>query len=471
MNKHNIIPILTLAALALASCSTKELVIDKVDEGAYSNVTTLNGFVRDANTKKMDNVVELYRSPIESSLYFGFARAPKKGVDVVLSYDAAYAEQYNALHETAFELYPQDKVSLKNEGKIVVAPDEKESYPIGISIAPAEGLKEDATYLVPIKASCSTDGVVLAEEHSCYLVKNYQARPYSVKNPVKNPDDIKTFLYYEVNDVNPLNASTIIREDNVPFFDYVCMFASNINYDREKGEVYVLHNENITYILNHREELLVPLQKMGIKVIMGLLGNHDESGLCQLSEEGAKDFARKIKANLDAYGLDGVNFDDEYSNYPDLSNPLFTGRSGSAGARLVYETKKLCPDKHVSVYAYGSMFSGEDVDGVGPGDYLDAAVADYGGVTRPAGNMTWKQCSGLSWQMNFYPQGCGANAINSLVQGGYGYAMMFAMYNNSRRQDQVNALDELSKGIYGVGIRQPEGWYHKNATTLSPLSE
>lgn len=456
-----------MGTLLLCACSTNELTIDKVNEDDYSNVTELNGFVRDALTLKKDNIVELYRKPIESSLYFGCARAPKKGLDVVLSYDADYAAAYNSFHETDFQLYPADKVTLKNGGKIVVAPDEKQSYPIAITIAPSEGLEADATYLVPIKATCSTEGVQVAEEHSVYLVKNYQEHPFNTKSP----SDVKTFLYYEVNDVNPLNASTIIREDNVPFFDYVCMFASNINYDREKGEVYVLHNENITYILNHREELLVPLQKMGIKVIMGLLGNHDESGLCQLSEEGAKDFARKIKANLDAYGLDGVNFDDEYSNAPDLSNPLFAPRSGSAGARLVYETKKLCPDKHVSVYAYGSMFSGEDVDGVGPGDYLDAAVADYGGRTSPRGNMSWSQCSGFSWQMNYNPSGASESTGQNVVNGGYGYAMMFAMYNNKNRQAQVNSLDGLSKGLYGVGIRQPEGWYHKNATTLSPLSE
>ena len=32
-----------------------------------------------------------------------------------------------------------------------------------------------------------------------------------------------------------------------------------------------------------------------------------------LSEAAAKDFAKELKAYLDIYGLDGIDFDDEYT--------------------------------------------------------------------------------------------------------------------------------------------------------------
>ena len=41
----------------------------------------------------------------------------------------------------------------------------------------------------------------------------------------------------------------------------------------------------------------------------------------QLSDMGAREFARELAAYCRAYNLDGVAFDDEYSNSPDLSNP------------------------------------------------------------------------------------------------------------------------------------------------------
>ena len=48
-------------------------------------------------------------------------RAPKKGVDVTVQYDADYVDTYNADHGTSFRAYPESKVSIQNGGKIVVS--------------------------------------------------------------------------------------------------------------------------------------------------------------------------------------------------------------------------------------------------------------------------------------------------------------------------------------------------------------
>ncbi|MDK7751151.1 chitinase, partial [Brevibacterium sp. UMB10442] len=97
------------------------------------------------------------------------------------------------------------------------------------------------------------------------------------------------------------------------FFDQVVLFAGNINYNEETGEVYNKNNENVTQLLNYKEKYLAPLRAKGIKVIMGILGNWDRAALTNLTEEGAKAFARHMKAMCDAYDLDGVFLDDEYS--------------------------------------------------------------------------------------------------------------------------------------------------------------
>lgn len=102
----------------------------------------------------------------------------------------------------------------------------------------------------------------------------------------------------------------------------VVLFAANINYDAEAGRPRVQCNPNVQYLLDNNETLLQPLRRRGVKVLLGLLGNHDITGLAQLSEQGAKDFAREVAQYCKAYNLDGVNYDDEYSNSPDLSNRL-----------------------------------------------------------------------------------------------------------------------------------------------------
>lgn len=104
----------------------------------------------------------------------------------------------------------------------------------------------------------------------------------------------------------------------------------------------MLNNPNVQFLLDNNEQFLQPLRKRGMKVILGILGNHDAAGVAQLSDMGCREFAKELAAYCDAYNLDGVGFDDEYSTSPDLSNPWFTQWSYDAAARLCYETKRQC---------------------------------------------------------------------------------------------------------------------------------
>ena len=137
-----------VAVLALSACN-ETIVVDKVDEGAYANVTNLVTTLRDANTKRVESVVEMRSDPFSTKVDFNLSRAPKKGVDVTVQYDADYVDTYNAEHGTSFRAYPESKVSIQNGGKIVVAPDEKVSYALDLTLQPFDD-KEEATYV------CST---------------------------------------------------------------------------------------------------------------------------------------------------------------------------------------------------------------------------------------------------------------------------------------------------------------------------
>lgn len=460
-----------LSGLAAVSC-TEEIVIDKVDEGAYSNVTTLVGTLRDASTGKTSNIVEMFQDSYSTSVAFNISRAPKAGVDVKVEYDASYVETYNAKHGTDFKAWPQDRFSIQNDGKIVVAPDEKLSYSLGVEIAKADvtELEADATYILPLKAVVSGGDVKLSEAESrcVYLVKNR----FGEGSAMRNPGEKETFLYFEVNDTNPLNALQFRMEDGRYLWNYVVLFAANINYNRETGEVYVYCNPQVQYILDHNDEILQPLRKRGIKVILGLLGNHDESGLAQLSDIGARDFAGKLAAICNAYNLDGVNFDDEYSNSPDLTNPLFTRPSQEAGSRLMFETKKAMPDKYVTTFQYGYMGGTPYVDGIPAGEWLDIAVANYGSSGYPLTGMTNANCSYTSVEMA-RGGSISVSSAEACKNSDYGYFMVFGLWaaDNQGSQRQFSSMSNLAQGLYGSPLVAPEYyWPSSKSLETKPLN-
>lgn len=227
---------------------------------------------------------------------------------------------------------------------------------MGVTLAAGSELQEGTTYLLPLKATSSTEGITLSEkaQHAVYLVKDLRAQG----DAYKGPDAVRNVCYFEVNDTNPLNALEFVLKDSGKlFFDDIILFSANINYNAETGRVYVLNNPNVQFLLDNNEQFLQPLRKRGMKVILGILGNHDAAGVAQLSDMGCREFAKELAAYCNAYNLDGVGFDDEYSNSPDLSNPWFAPWSSAAASRLLYETKKAMPDKTVMVYYLGAIGS------------------------------------------------------------------------------------------------------------------
>lgn len=382
--KYSFLPLaLMLGGLAFTACTDDIEGGKPVDEGAYDAVKRVDGMLLDVTSNKNESVIELRSDKHQTEVFFRLTKAPQKGVDVKIEMDPAYLEIYNAEHGTEFELFPAADVAIDREGKLLLAPDEIRSVGVGVTLAAGSELQEGTTYLLPLKATSSTEGITLSEkaQHAVYLVKDLRAQSDSYKGP----DAVRNVCYFEVNDTNPLNALEFVLKDSGKlFFDDIILFSANINYNAETGRVYVLNNPNVQFLLDNNEQFLQPLRKRGMKVILGILGNHDAAGVAQLSDMGCREFAKELAAYCNAYNLDGVGFDDEYSNSPDLSNPWFAPWSSAAASRLLYETKKAMPDKTVMVYYLGAIGSRiPSVDGVEPGMFVDYAVADYGGTAAP----------------------------------------------------------------------------------------
>ena len=215
--------------------------------------------------------------------------------------------------------------------------------------------------------------------------------------------------------------------------------------------MYVSNNENVQHLLDYKEKYLKPLQEKGIKVILGILGNHDRSGIANLTPKGAKLFAKDIKSVLDAYELDGVFFDDEYSNY-DGSPGFEPYPSNGAAARLCYETKKAIGNKIVSVYAYGRTSSFNSVDGHKPGEFVDYALHDYGrssDLSDAYPGLSKKRMGLFSQEYNrgYWTQS--AN-LRRLRADGYGCHMIFAMdpFRANFSYGQIGSMNAIARELF-----------------------
>ncbi|WP_444956836.1 glycosyl hydrolase family 18 protein [Microbulbifer sp. ZKSA002] len=118
--------------------------------------------------------------------------------------------------------------------------------------------------------------------------------------------------YVEVNSNNLGNAGCFTESDGSQLFDIAVIFAANINYDGQKA---VLHfNDQVSDLLNNNLSTVQDLQDRGTKVVLSVLGNHQNAGWsCFADEQSADDFAQQLKDAVDHYGLDGIDIDDEYS--------------------------------------------------------------------------------------------------------------------------------------------------------------
>lgn len=461
--------------LAFASCTEEIESSMKFDESRFDGLAHVEGLLIDDYSARGERQLTLTNDRLETAVRLSLTRTPQKGVDAVVKYDGEYLETYNLEHGTSCELFPESAVTIDGEGRLLLAPDENRSQAVKVSLEAFEGFTAGKEYLLPLRVEIQTEGIALPEASSRVV---YRVRDGRLNlSADKGPDAVKNIVFFELGEANPLNALEFrLQESGKLFFDYVVLFAGNINYDPAKHCVYFSRNKEVQFLLDNNEEYLQPLRESGIKVIMGVLGNHDDSGLAQLSDPAARDFAAELAAYCKTYDLDGVCFDDEYSNAnPDTSNPLFTRPSMAAASRLLYETKKAMPEKTVMVYYLGNITPGiPSVEGLDPGYFVDIAVADYSTITpaaTPMKGMPLKNCSGASVELNLLKGEYSTAFARKQKEAGYGYYMFFALSPNLySSKSQVGILRSVAAGLYDETLDQVTHYYEKGSTERLELS-
>jgi hypothetical protein len=272
---------------------------------------------------------------------------------------------------------------------------------------------------------------------------------------VKTP---KFTVYIETNDINPLNAGEYYFCNSSPreeVVDHVILFASNIRGNATSAWLH--HNQNQTYILNNVSTLVQPLQSKGIKVLLGLLGDHTGVGFANLNAAMLESFAQQVATCVNTYGLDGVDLDDEYARY-DLAPAGLPSPSAVILGNLVTRLRELMPNKLITAFSFGNYipYMGATVF-----NSLDYMHPNYGcNPTPPSGlpNSKWAKLSVHIQSQSSTNPTCSTMGVCANNYTGYGEVMMF----NLREWDASSKMNCFASRLWGRTVCWTGTSHYKN---------
>ncbi|WP_329378126.1 endo-beta-N-acetylglucosaminidase H [Streptomyces sp. NBC_01716] len=255
--------------------------------------------------------------------------------------------------------------------------------------------------------------------------------------------------YVEVNNNSMLNVGKYtLANGGGNVFDVAVIFAANINYDTGTKAAYLHFNENVRRVLDNAATEIRPLQQKGIKVVLSVLGNHQGAGFANFpTQQAASAFAKQLSDTVAQYGLDGIDFDDEYAEYGNNG----TGQpNDSSFVHLVTALRANMPNKIISLYNIGPAASRLSYGGVNISSKFDYAWNPYYGSWQVPGLALPKsKLSPAAVEIGRTSQTTAADLARRTVSEGYGVYLTYNL-NGADRSADVSAF---TRHLYGSDAR------------------
>ena len=252
-----------------------------------------------------------------------------------------------------------------------------------------------------------------------------------------------SIAYVEVNNDELANVGRYTLENGANAFDVAIIFAANINY--EDGKAVLYNNENVQRTLDQAATQIRPLQAKGIKVTLSVLGNHQGAGLANFpTKAAARDFAAQVSATVKKYGLDGVDLDDEYSDYGVNGTPQPNQQSIGW---LISALRADMPGKIISFYDIGPSSDALKTASPSIGQKLDYAWNPYYGTyTAPTiPGLPKSKLSAAAVDIQNTPQATAVSLAQRTKADGYGVFMTY----NLPGGDESAYVSSFTKVLYG----------------------
>ncbi|WP_412162921.1 endo-beta-N-acetylglucosaminidase H [Curtobacterium flaccumfaciens] len=253
-----------------------------------------------------------------------------------------------------------------------------------------------------------------------------------------------SIAYVEVNNDELANVGRYTLANGANAFDVAIIFAANINY--EDGKAVLYKNENVQRTLDQAATQIRPLQAKGIKVTLSVLGNHQGAGLANFpTKAAARDFAAQVSATVKKYGLDGVDLDDEYSDYGVNGTPQPNQQSIGW---LISALRADMPGKIISFYDIGPSSDALKTASPSIGGKLDWAWNPYYGTyaapTIPG--LPKSKLSAAAVDIQNTPQATAVSLAQRTKADGYG---VFMTYNLPGGDESAYVSSSFTKVLYG----------------------
>ena len=268
-----------------------------------------------------------------------------------------------------------------------------------------------------------------------------ETRAYGDKTPTVT-------IYVETNDVNPLNAGDYKLPNGKPYADIVEFFASNIHKRTVNGvvEPTLYLNDKMTNLLENggAATYVQGLQAKGIKVVLTVLGDWQGIGVANMNDTQTTQFAKILAHAVEKYGLDGIGFDDEYSNY---SSSLINGSFGS----IITKLRNLMPaGKLITVFQYGNIGSsqinataGAQIDHVYSNFSTYNTYISIAGVTKDRYAPMSINLGSIGGNVSYY-----GDKAYDLAEAGYGSIMHFNLRTRND-SDPLPLFKAIADGAWG----------------------
>ena len=259
-----------------------------------------------------------------------------------------------------------------------------------------------------------------------------------------------TVAYIEVNNYSMLSAGKYtLANGGAQVIDVAVIFAANINYDGSNA--YLFFNDQVTNVLNNVATQVRPLQQKGIKVLLSVLGNHQGAGFANFPNQAAADaFAQQLADAVNQYGLDGIDFDDEYAEYGNNG----TGQPNDFSfVYLVQALRAKLPNKLITLYDIGPAADRLTYNGQSIANTFNYAWNPYYGTwSVPRGPSDKSKLSPAAIQINATSTTTAASLATRTVNEGYG---VFLTYDLGASDSHTYISSFTSKLYNSAAVYKP----------------
>ncbi|WP_158797214.1 endo-beta-N-acetylglucosaminidase H [Pedobacter sp. L105] len=298
-----------------------------------------------------------------------------------------------------------------------------------------------ASIILLFSASCTKEsGPDNVKSASALSLSNRTAKPSAIGTA--GP---KGVCYIEVNNYDFRDVGKYKLTNGSQLFDVGIIFAANINYNTTTKKATLFFNTQVTNVLNNKATYIAPVQAKGIKVLLSILGNHQGAGIANFtSKADATAYAQLLSNAVTTYGLDGIDFDDEYADYGTNSTPQ---PNDSSFVYLVTALRQLMPTKIISFYYIGPASTKLSYNGVTVGSKVNYAWNPYYGTysAPPVPGLAKSNLGPAAIDITSTSVATATSFATRTVADGYG----IYLYYNLPDADSHTYLSGVSNALYG----------------------